>query len=93
MHKIVYRLDRAPTSGQVQAFDVPRDARLLAVDWDTRNALGIAVWFRTSHPEDGGQTWHLLVRATGEEMPQAARYLGTVVRDGYAWHLFEPGSV
>lgn len=96
VHKIVYRLDVAPATGLEQTFAVPPDAELVAVGWDTRLAAGVALWYRTAGQPDGAPgvhgpevRWRLIVRGTGHEFPAGARHLGTVVRESFAWHLFD----
>lgn len=94
IHKVVYRLD-APVTGLVQTFEVPHAAELVSIGWDTRGQFGIAVWYRlrlAAFLNAGGDdmtTWRLMVRGTGDPFMSEARHLATVVRDGFAWHVFD----
>lgn len=94
IHKQVYRLDAEP-GDLVQIFEVPRTAELVAIDWDTRERFGIALWyrFRKAHDAYTGAEyttdWRVMVRGTGDPFMAAARHLATVVRDGFAWHLLD----
>jgi hypothetical protein len=93
IHKLVFRLDAEP-GDLVQTFEVPRSSELVAVDWDTRSPLGIALWYRRrAHDGYTGPeyttTWRVMVRGTGDCFMAEARFLATAVRDGFAWHLFD----
>lgn len=94
IHKQVFRLDAEP-GGLVQSFEVPRTAELVAIDWDTRSHFGIALWYRFRKARDAytgpeyTTTWRVMVRGTGDPFMAEARHLATVVRDGFAWHLFD----
>lgn len=78
----------------VQAFEVPIDAEMCEIGWDTRDHHGIAFWYKTAAPDDivPGQEvkfWRFIVRGTGHPYPVNARHLATVVRDGFAWHVLD----
>lgn len=93
IHKVLYRMDLPPGTDLVQPLEVPADAELVAVGWDTRLVLAVALWYRWSPPGDGRRvTWHVTVAGTGHEFPADGRHLGTVVRDGFAWHLLDVGG-
>lgn len=89
IYKQVFRLDAEP-GGLVQTFEVPDTAELVAIDWDTRERFGIGLWYRvdTARPSHL-TTWRVMVRGTGDLFMAEARHLATVVRDGFAWHLFD----
>jgi len=101
IYKQVYLLDPEKID---QTFEVPLDARLIAIDWDTRVYLGIAFWYTFRVPEDTKKptkpygemvavpmslTWRITIRGTGASYPYGMTHLGTVVRDHYAWHLLD----
>lgn len=94
IHKQVFDLGAQP-GDLVQTFEVPRSAELVAIDWDTRSPFGIALWYRlrVALPAYTGPTytttWRVMVRGTGHPFAAEARFLGTVVRDGFAWHLLD----
>lgn len=96
IHKVVFDLSLVSTFRElgevadVQTFEMPIEAALVAIDWDTRNQHGIALWYRRLVGSvDAATTWRVMVRGTGHEFPAAAGHLGTVVRDGFAWHVLD----
>lgn len=96
IHKVVFDLAAAADTLTVgQQFDVPRNAVLVAVDWDTRAEHGIALWYRFTVPHPGytgpeyKTRWSVIVAGTGHDFPADAGYLGTAVRGGFAWHLLD----
>jgi len=91
IHKVVFDLGVTDNPDLVQSFHVPSDAVLVAVDWDTRNSLGIALWYvrHTVTSWTEAPPWRVMVRGTGDPFPTTAGYLATVVRGGFAWHLLD----
>jgi hypothetical protein len=88
IHKVVYQLAPSPLA-MVQEFTVPTGAQVVAVDRDTRDPLGIAVWYRFWNPPISVQTWRLSVVGTGQPFPVGAVALGTVLMGEFAWHLLD----
>lgn len=89
IHKQVFSLQTVGVLGTSLEFEVPLTAELVAIDWDTRDPTGIAFWYKFPYPEDRTTIWKLMIRGTGEPFPTDSKHLGTVVRDGFAWHIFD----
>lgn len=95
IHKQVFRLAEAADGRLVQLFEVPRTAELVAIDWDTRETNGIALWYLVHLPHEAytgpeyTTTWRVMVCGTGDVFLHSIRHLATLVRDGFAWHLFD----
>src|SRR3954468_3432571 len=78
-----------------QTFEVPHDAEMVEINWDTRDLHGIAFWYRIIQEGDDPQGhkvkyWRFLIRGTGHLFPEECTHLATVVRDGFAWHVLDP---
>lgn len=96
IHKQIFRVNSERVA---QEFAVPKNAELLAIEWDTHVKNGIAFWYRFDPPLNGipgdfgpTRTWYLTVRVTGQTFTPALVHLRTLVRDGYAYHLFNAGG-
>lgn len=93
IHKQVISLSTAMFLNE-QIFQVPIDAEMCELAWDTRDEHGIAFWYVTEKTADDipGQEvkfWTFLIRGTGQAYPSKATHLATVVKDGYAWHVLD----
>lgn len=87
-------LHNALTGEDALSFEVPKDAELVDVQWDTRARHGIGFWYKTAEPDANaaGQEvkfWRFLVVGTGHSFPTCMTHQATVVRDGYAWHILD----
>lgn len=96
IHKQVFRVN---SQDVLQEFSVPVNAELLAIEWDAHIPNGIAFWYRfdpplNGIPDDFGpmRTWYLTIRVTGQTFTPALVHLRTLVKEGYAYHLFNAGS-
>lgn len=94
IHKHVIDLNTVMFLPQI-SFEVPQDAEMVDIQWDTRNPEGVGLWFRT-HLVPGEYSgpiptkmWKFIVRGTGQPFPEEARHMATVVRNGYAWHILD----
>lgn len=93
IHKQVISLSSAMFMDR-QMFEVPVDAEMCEIAWDTRDLHGVAFWYKTAKPGDdaSGQEvkfWTFIIRGTGHPYPKEATHLATVVRDGFAWHILD----
>jgi hypothetical protein len=95
IHKQVVKLTTAMFLER-QTFEVPIDAEMVEIDWDTREFDGIAFWYKIEMPENLDELserpvkqWSFYIRGTGHAFPEEATHLATVVRDGFAWHLLD----
>lgn len=93
IHKQVFSLETAQLT-DTQVFEVPIDAEVVDIQWDTRDPMGIAIWYKTLVPIEGDRPrnrihWILAVRGTGHDFPEEWLHLSVVVREGFAWHLFD----
>lgn len=74
-------------------FDVPAGAEVVHVGFDPQPALWqasphVVIWARVDRlaPTEA-RTFTFI--GTGHDEPKDARYLGSAVGDGFAWHVFE----
>lgn len=93
IHKQVVRITSAMFMER-QTFEVPIDAEMVEIDWDTRELHGVAFWYKIAEPVKDApgrevKFWSFYIRGTGHPFPEHARHLATVVRDGFAWHLLD----
>jgi hypothetical protein len=93
IHKQVIRMSSVMVIDE-QIFEVPIDAEMVEIDWDTRDLHGIAFWYTIELPDENapGQEvkyWKFMVRGTGHPYPAKATHLATVTRDSFAWHVLD----
>ena len=92
IHKQVIKLTTAMFL-EKQTFEVPIDAEIVEIDWDTREMDGIAFWYKIEDPDnkdDQGKEvkfWSFYIRGTGHPFPEECIHQATVVRDTFAWHI------
>lgn len=83
----------APALLEEQTFEVPIDAEMVEIGWDSEQLDGIAFWYMVSDSEApfgrGVQFWSFYVRSTGHSFPQKCTHLATVTRDGFEWHVLD----
>lgn len=99
IHKQIIDLETvrllSPLTGEeVLTFEVPIDAEMVDIQWDTKNPTGIAFWYKLFVPVEGARprdtkNWKFLVAGTGHAFPECCTHLASVVRDGYAWHILD----
>lgn len=94
IHKVVY-LITPPREERDQAFQIPVSAEIVAIDWDPKTSNGIAIWYSfvppLAYPNDLGpmREWKVTRRITGQAYSPDLVHLKTLVKEGYAWHLFD----
>jgi hypothetical protein len=93
IHKQIIKLTTSMVLDR-QAFEVPVDAEMVDINWDTREFDGIAFWYKTHMPDPNApgeevKYWSFFIRGTGFAYPDYCTHLATVVRDGFAWHVLD----
>ena len=94
IHKQILRMTNAQIL-EVQTFEVPADAEMVDINWDTRQLDGIAFWYKISVDEDlepryqKTKAWSFYIRRTGNPFPEGCTHMATVVRDVFAWHVLD----
>lgn len=93
IHKQVLKLTTSMVLDR-QTFEVPVDAEMVDIGWDTRELDGIAFWYKTHMPDPNSpgeevKYWKFFIRGTGFAYPADCTHLATVARDGFAWHVLD----
>jgi hypothetical protein len=68
-----------------QPVEVPSCAKLVHVGWIGNSP---ALWFEVDSEERVKEARHFVVYGTGRQMGDGV-HRGTVINDGYVWHIYE----
>ena len=95
IHKQVIDLKKIDTSNSVVQFEVPAEAEMVDIQWDTLDGNGIGLWYQVNADKQAdilgrpNRIWRFLIVGTGDSYPETARHLNTSVRNGQAWHVLD----